>query len=273
MRLRAGQVAVVTGGASGIGYALAARFREAGLRVVIGDLEPPPAELDAKFVRMDVSKPEGYARLAEAAGIPDVLCLNAGVANKPDTIWERNLADWEWLFGANVWGVLHGIRQFVPVMKERGAEGHIVVTASLAGLITMPYNADYQASKYATISMAESLHLELEAAKSKLRVSALCPAFVRTRIFDSDRNRADAHAAKPEFAKSFEAYRKLCDETGMDPPVLAEQVIQAIADERFYVLTHPEGTPLIEERMRRLLDGKNPRLHSGDTLDLLAEQG
>jgi NAD(P)-dependent dehydrogenase (short-subunit alcohol dehydrogenase family) len=272
MRLAAGQVAVVTGGASGIGFALASRFAALGMRVVIGDLEQPAAELDATFVRMDVSKPADYERLVEAAGVPDVLCLNAGVANKPDTMWERSLADWEWLLDVNFWGVLHGIRAFVPAMIARGGEGHIVVTASLAGLITMPYNADYQASKYAAISMAESLVLELEGAKSKLKVSALCPAFVRTRIFESDRNRVDAHAVRPEFEKTFEAYRKLCAETGMAPEALAEHVMRAIEDERFYVLTHPEGTPFIEERMRHLLEGKNPRLHSGDTLDLLSDR-
>ncbi len=272
MRLAAGQVAVVTGGASGIGFALASRFAAMGMRVVIGDLEQPGAGLDATYVRMDVSKPASYERLLEAAGVPDILCLNAGVANKPDTTWERSLADWEWLFGVNFWGVLHGIRAFVPGMLARGGEGHIVVTASLAGLITMPYSADYQASKYTAISIAESLALELEQAGSKLKVSAVCPAFVRTRIFESDRNREDARAVRPEFEKSFEAYRKLCAETGMAPEVLAEHVMRGIEDERFYVLTHPEGTPLIEERMQRILGGLNPRLHTGDTMDLLSDR-
>ncbi len=211
MRDFEGGLAVITGGASGIGRALANAFADAGMRLLIADLEANAlnravAELrdsgaDARGRLIDVASPDAIEDLAVAAGDVDVLCANAGVMQPLGPIWERPLADYEWVFGVNTWGVVHCVRSFVPRMLERDRPAHIVITASMAGLSVVPGNGPYQMSKHATLALAETLFHELS--DTPIGVSALCPGFVATRIMEAERNRpeglqaADAPPARP----------------------------------------------------------------------------
>lgn len=210
MRDLKGGLAVITGGASGIGRALADSFAAAGMRLLIADLEAAAldrcvAELcdsgvDARGQVTDVASPEAIEALAAAAGV-DLLCANAGVMLPFGPIWERPQADFEWVFGVNTWGVLHCARSFVPRMLERGRPAHIVITVSMAGLSVIPGNGPYSMSKHATLALAETLFHELR--DTPIGVSALCPGYVPTRIAEAERNRpedlraADSPAARP----------------------------------------------------------------------------
>ena len=207
-----GKVAVVTGAASGIGRGLADRFAAEGMHVIIADVEQAAldaaetdmrsAGADVLAVRTDVSDAASVEALATAAverfGGVHVLCNNAGVGGGP-TSWETSLEDWQWVLGVNLWGVINGIRSFVPLMLKQGEEAHIVNTASVAGLIAGAGNASYTASKFGVVGLSEVLHHELLAASGgKVKVSVLCPALTNTRIIEAGRNHPGGPAPEPE---------------------------------------------------------------------------
>lgn len=269
------RVAVVTGGASGLGRAMALRFARAGMKIVLADvqadaLETTRAEFEGSgtpviAVRTDVSKGADVKALADKAykafGAVHVLCNNAGVA-PGGTIWEQSEKDWEWVLGVNVWGVIHGIREFVPRMIAQKSEGCIVNTASVAGLLSPPGMGSYCVSKHAVVTMTECLHQDLVAAGSMLRAAVLCPAYVPTGIADSERNRP---ALLREERKISEADRKREEQLRhavqsgrISAEQVADAVFQAIENERFYILPHQKIKPAIETRMQDILLERTP---------------
>jgi NAD(P)-dependent dehydrogenase (short-subunit alcohol dehydrogenase family) len=277
MRDVGGKVAVVTGAASGIGQALATRFARAGMNVVLADVEPDAlaaaeralagAGATVLAVRTDVSRAEDVDALARATvarfGTVDVVCNNAGVS-LAGPVWEHTLEDWQWLLGVNLWGVVHGIRTFVPLMLAQKTEGHIVNTASVAGLTSVPGLGVYNVSKHAVVTLSETLAKDLALAGARIKVSVLCPGFVNTRILESDRNRPAALARGSERERPSEmgdVVRALIA-AGMPPAEVAGHVFRAIEEERFYVLTHPDFAARVRERCEDILEGRTPQAWS-----------
>jgi NAD(P)-dependent dehydrogenase (short-subunit alcohol dehydrogenase family) len=197
----AGRVAVITGGASGIGFATAQRLAGAAVRLAIADIEEDALDAAAKrltdggaevlAVPTDVSQAQSVDefadRVREHYGAFHVVCNNAGVGGHGFTSWESPLSEWQWVLGVNLWGVVNGIRAFVPALVEQN-EGHVVNTASMAGLATLPFMAPYSATKHAVLAISEALHYELTMMGSEVKVTVLCPGFIRTRIADANRN-------------------------------------------------------------------------------------
>jgi NAD(P)-dependent dehydrogenase (short-subunit alcohol dehydrogenase family) len=266
-----GRVAVVTGAASGIGFALADRLAGEGMRVVMADVEEPALAAaagalaargaDVLPVPTDVASPEQVDRLRdralEAYGAVHVLCNNAGVVSGPEPVWEVSAEDWDWVLGVNLRGVINGIRSFVPVLLRQDA-AHVVNTASLAGLIA-GIVGPYSVTKHGVVALSESLHLALQQRGPHVGVSVLCPGFVRTRILDADRNRpAGPSPLDAGRANMREMGRQLL-ETAMDPALVAATVVAAVRSGRFYVLTHPELGPLVTARAERVLTGEPPQ--------------
>ncbi len=271
------RVAVVTGAASGIGRALAERFAAAGMKVVLADVEQGAlaaaeralASSGARVLAVptDVSKASDVEALAqrtlEAFGAVHVVCNNAGVS-VGGLAWEVTLADWEWILGVNLWGVIHGIRTFVPILLRQGEEGHVVNTASMAGLVSGPGLAPYNVTKHAVVTLSEALHHELAVASGgKVKVSVLCPGWVNTRILDADRNRPASLGAatpvRPELTAVREQVRQLL-QSGLAPAAVAEHVFAAVRDGRFYILTHPQWKPAIRTRLEDILEERPPTL-------------
>ncbi len=275
MRDLKGKVAVVTGAASGIGRAMAERFGREGMKLVLADVEEKAlidtrdaflkAGVEAIAMTVDVSKPDQVERLAkrtfEKFGAAHVVCNNAGIGTGGFT-WELSQPDWEWVLGVNLWGVIHGIRAFVPRMLSQG-EGHVVNTASIAGLLSAPGMAAYCASKHAVVAISECLHHDLNlVAGGKVKVSVVCPAWVRTRIADSERNRP-ASAPRPPAASApqavlLEGLMRQAIAGGIPPEEVADQVLQAVLEDRFWVLTHPKTKRAVEKRMQGILEGRAP---------------
>jgi NAD(P)-dependent dehydrogenase (short-subunit alcohol dehydrogenase family) len=269
------RVAVVTGAASGIGRGLAERFAAEGMRVVMADVEEPVLESAARelreagaevlAVRTDVSKPEDVEALAETTvgrfGGVHVLCNNAGVGAGAMS-WEESLEDWRWVLGVNLWGVINGVRSFVPRMLAGGEEGHIVNTASLAGLMAGAGTASYTASKFGVVGLSESFYYELLIASGgKIGVSVLCPGATATNIVDADRNRPGGPLPAAEPGSPGAAARDMVRQilgSGQSPAQVAEQVLNAISERRFYVLTHPEHNGVISRRAEAMLAGGPP---------------
>jgi NAD(P)-dependent dehydrogenase (short-subunit alcohol dehydrogenase family) len=269
------KVAVVTGAASGIGRGLADRFAAEGMRVVIADVEQ--AALDAAeremtaagatvlAVRTDVSKLADVEALAqktlERFGGVHILCNNAGVGGPPTT-WGVPLQDWEWALGVNLWGVIHGVRTFVPLMIEKGDEGHIVNTASVAGLIAGAGGPAYTVSKFGVVGLSESMYHELAMTTGgKIKVSVLCPALTNTRIVESGRNHPSGPLPEPAAGTPEAAmfdFIKGIFKGGMAPSETAGIVLDAIKEERFYVLTHPEHNPHFQKRVDAMVGGGAP---------------
>ena len=270
-----GKVAVITGGASGLGRAMADRFAREGMSIVLADVEPnalAKAEAEMKAagakvigVRTDVSKATEVEALAQktlaAFGAVHLLANNAGVA-EGGSVWDNTVADWEWVLGVNVWGVIHGVRVFTPIMLKQGSEGHIVNTASVAGLISPPGMGIYCVSKHAVVTLTECLHHDLAQKAAKLKCSVLCPAYVPTGIADSGRNRpADLKETRHRTAAdlALDASLKKAVQSGkLSAADVAQKVYEAVRDERFYILTHPKIKPSIQWRMEDILQDRNP---------------
>ena len=262
-----GRVAVVTGAASGMGRAFAERFAQEGMKVVLADVEQAPldravtelrqAEYDVLGVLTDVSKQESVEALAQKAldtyGKVHVLCNNAGVAGERGMIWEETPKFWDYMMGVNFWGVLHGIRVFTPLMLSHGEEGHIVNTASIAGLGTGW--GVYGVTKHAVIAMTEWLSQNLQMIDAKIHASVLCPSGVATNITTVDRSRPpelmeDASTPPSVQEMRMKRYRERMTAAvaaGKRPVEIAEIVFDAIKNDDFYILTHPQQE---EDRVR-----------------------
>jgi NAD(P)-dependent dehydrogenase (short-subunit alcohol dehydrogenase family) len=224
------------------------------LRAAVEELQK--AGTEAIGVPTDVADAESVEQLArsseQAFGKVHVLCNNAGVlGGRTPRVWAASLADWQWVMGVNIWGVVHGLRSFVPRMLEHGEPGHIVNTASIAGL--MPGSSIYGVSKHAVVALSEVLYAQLRGMDSKLSVSVLCPLFIKTQILSSERNRPPALGGS---AGPIERPRGRFDdriEAGQPPSDMADAVLQAIRADQFYVIPGDELDPLIRDRFERIL--------------------
>jgi len=275
MKSLAGRVAVVTGAASGLGRALADAFAAEGCKLVLADVDEAAlaraaGELAAQGAAVaaqptDVSQGESVERLARAAleafGAVHVVCNNAGVAPL-GAVWEATESDWRWALGVNLWGVIHGVRVFTPILLQQDDEGHIVNTASVAGFIAPPGMGVYNVTKHAVVALSETLHHDLAARGARVRCSVVCPAFFASGIADSERTRPAALAsdrAKSAEDRALEAMLHKATQSGrLSAGDIAASVLDAVRDERFYVLTHPKINGAIERRMRDILDGRAP---------------
>jgi NAD(P)-dependent dehydrogenase (short-subunit alcohol dehydrogenase family) len=271
----AGKVAVVTGGASGIGNAVAERLAQEGMRVVLADVEE--AALDDAVVKLrqqehevigvltDTSKLESVtalkARVVAEYGPVSIVVNNAGVGGGGrGPIWENTEDDWNWVMGVNLWGVINGVRTFMPDMVDGGEPGHVVNTASIAGLIYG--NGIYGVTKHAVVAISESIYQQLAAAKSNVGVSVLCPGFVQTRIHESGRNRPDHMPEPPPPADPVALARQNmvveAIKGGMPPSEVADKVFNAIRDDQFYVITHDTFDEPIQNRFDSIASRSNP---------------
>ena len=271
-----GRTAVITGGASGLGLAMARRFAREGVQLVLADVQADALERTAAAfaaagtpvlaVRCDVSRPEDVERLRDEAvarfGAVHILCNNAGVA-PGGLAWESTVADWQWCLGVNVYGVIHGLRSFVPLMLAQDDEAHIVNTASVAGLLSPPGMGIYCVSKHAVVTLTECLHHDLAGRSDKVRASVLCPAYVPTGIHDSERNRPEelrnATQEKSEEDLAREAALRHAVQSGrISAEQVADTVFEAVRDDRFYILTHQKIKGAIETRMMDILLERDP---------------
>jgi NAD(P)-dependent dehydrogenase (short-subunit alcohol dehydrogenase family) len=274
-----GKVAVITGGARGIGAAMATRFAAEGMRLVLADVDP--AALDRAVaerraagaavigVPTDVSDAAALDALAGAArerfGTTHVICNNAGVSGHGRASWDQPEQEWQWVIGVNLLGVVNGIRSFVPTLVAQD-EGHVVNTASLAGFVAAPYVSPYAATKHAVVAISTSLSLELRFMGSQVGVSVLCPGFLRTDIMDTDRAWPDALGASPGHADDDgaqfmirEVFQSAVDQGG-DPAELADLVVDGIRTNRFVVTTHPEECARAVQNTGRTVDGSLPEV-------------
>lgn len=271
MRDLRGRVAVVTGAASGIGLGLATRFAAEGMRVVLADVDEAGLEraraglvkdgAEALAVLCDVSSPEQVDALARQAvdrfGAVHVVCNNAGVAGTAGKVWELDPDDWSRILGVNLMGVVNGIRSFVPLLLRQD-EGHVVNTASVAGLVSGVLR-DYSVSKHAVVALSEALYYDLLGAGSAVGVSVLCPGWVRTNIASSHRQ-ARAAASDPRQEAVQEVLAQLVA-GGMDPAQVAGHVVEAIRNGTFYVMTDREAwAEQVRTRCADILDGRCPTL-------------
>ncbi len=268
-----GKVAVITGAASGIGRALADIFAAQRMKLVLADIEEPALSAAASELQqagaavfpfqVDVSQGAEVDGLAEAAyreyGAVHILCNNAGVGGQGGPAWQSSLENWQWVLGVNLWGAIHGIHSFLPRMIASGQPGHVVNTASIAGLLSGPMIAPYHVSKYAVVALSESLSLELQMTGSRIGVSVLCPSFVRTRIAESDRNQPASLGPGLPSSEQFRQMVRMMVDQGMPPSQVAEQVLDAIRQDRFWILTHPELDSAVRGRTDSILERRNPQ--------------
>ena len=266
-----GKVAVITGGASGIGRAVAEKAAAEGMKIVIADIEEGPLKeaegeltgqgAEAIGVVTDVSDAASVRELRDRAlerfGAVHLVHNNAGIGTG-GPIWEFSEEDWRWIIGVNQWGVIHGVSTFVPLLMEQG-EGHVVNTASIAGLTTTAFLGPYHATKFAVVAMSEVLYKDLQVAGSPVGVSVLCPGFVQTRIAESERNRpAWAPEREVEGAEELRAVIQGMVDGGIPPAAVADRVIDAVKTNTFYILTHPELTEAIQIRCEDMVQGRPP---------------
>ena len=269
-----GKVAAVTGAASGLGRSMALAFAAEGMDLALADvdevnLSSVQDEVLAKGVRaitlkVDVSNAQQLEifrdqTLTRLGGV-HVVCNNAGVSPL-GAVWENTPADWQWILGVNLWGVIHGVRAFAPHLIKQD-EGHIVNTASVAGLISPPGSGAYNVTKHGVVALSESLYHDLRERNSKVGVSVLCPAYVPTGIVDSERNRPKdlPLSTKSEATLAREAMlRKAVTSGKVSADQVAQAVVAAIRDERFYILTHPRIKGAIQARMEDVLNDRAPR--------------
>ena len=273
------RVAVVTGAASGIGLALARRFADDGMKLVLADVEAAPleqvrAELAAQgseaiALRTDVRREADLAALADAAyaayGAVHLLCNNAGVAmpGVMAPVWTHAHEDWRWVMDVNLVGVLNGLRAFVPRMLEGGDEGHVLNTASVAGLLTgaNPYNV----SKHGVVCITEGLYKDLRQLGARISASVLCPGVIDTAIMQAQRNRpgdygpANDDAALPESVRQALAQVQLALKAGYPPEQVAQAAADGIREDRFYIVPAQERLQTMNDlRMHDILARRNP---------------
>jgi len=271
-----GKVAVITGGASGLGLAMARRFGAAGMKVVIGDIEvgalaDAEASLQAAGVevigrRTDVAQSGDLEALADAAyerfGAVHILANNAGVGGSPGAMWELSDADWRWVIDVDLWSVIHGIRAFVPRMLSSGQQGHIINTASVAGLISGAVGGPYTVAKFGVVALSEQLYFELGRGGHPIGVSVLCPGFVNTGIYDSGRNRQESYGQpgvvdpapeREEMLEALEAMR----EAMIQPDTIGDRVFDAVVENQLYIVA--PGSDAVSDAIQRRLDHVSDR--------------
>jgi NAD(P)-dependent dehydrogenase (short-subunit alcohol dehydrogenase family) len=270
------KTAVVTGAGSGIGRALGVAFARQGMRVALADLDRSAVAATVAIIGAELPGADvmsfacDVGQADEVAGMADdifdrweqvhVLCNNAGVF-VGGVIWDRPAEDFEFVLGANLWGIVNGIRSFVPRMIAQQTEGHVVNTSSVAGLFGAPFEAPYAVSKFAAFAATESLAQDLQAAGSRIKASVLCPGIIATNIADSERHRPDGLATEfTEDQKFVTDYLAQHIAEGMAPDEVAEIVLDAIRAERFLILTHDGYRSQMKARVDALLAGRLPDL-------------
>jgi NAD(P)-dependent dehydrogenase (short-subunit alcohol dehydrogenase family) len=285
-----GKVAVITGAASGIGRGIAERCVKQGMKVVLADIEEAnltKAETELKTlggtvlsVKTDVSKRSDVELLARQSldtfGQVHLLFNNAGVG-AGGAPWEATWNDWEWVIGVNLWGVIHGVKVFTPLMLAQNSECHIINTSSAAGLTVGGFSAPYGVTKHAVVALSESLFLTLQQRNSLVKVSVLCPGLVRTNIADAERNRParlrnEAVKLTPEMQAGLAAF-KAAIEASMPILQVADLVFDAIKKEQFYILPDPEWTEVIRLRTDKMLRLENPQNPAATIAKLIHRPG
>lgn len=275
-----GRVAVITGAASGFGLEFARLGAKLGMKLALADvqaaaLDSARAELEAAGAEVlamtcDVRQGQSVQALADAVmqrfGALHLLFNNAGVGSG-GLLWENTQQDWEWVLGVNLWGVIHGVRIFTPLMldcarRDSSYEGHIVNTASMAGLLNPPTMGIYNVSKHAVVSLSETLYQDLQLVDAPIDASVLCPYFVPTGISQSSRNRPDELRNAGEQTASQRAAQAMSDKAVGSGKLSAAQVAQmtfdAIRERRFYIYSHPDALGNVERRMQDIVAGRNP---------------
>ena len=275
-----GKVAVVTGAASGVGRALAVQLSQEGMKIVLADIEPGPLDVvkselmrtnqDVVVRQVDVSSFAAVEDLAkftfDTFGGAHLVCNNAGVGGGgSSSIWDAGLTDWQWVLSVNLWGVIHGIKAFVPRMLAAGEEGHILNTGSINGIIVG--GGIYGASKHAVLSLSETLYLQLGQMRSRIGVTVLCPGPIRTRLGSSQRNRPldlyDPGSSRPtpaELSMREQRFHQAYS-TFLEPSEIAHQALKAIRENQFYVVTHNDNTD-IKARFEAILGHTPPLPHT-----------
>lgn len=267
-----GKVAVISGGAEGIGFYIAQSMAKQGMKVVIGDIDAKQLDIarqaleaqgaDVLAVEMDVVKIEDWQSLAEQTltkyGKIHMLVNNAGVGAAAGSIEKTNHKDWEWVLDVNLMGVIYGTQTLVPFMKEHGEGGWLINVASMAGMGGVPFAGAYTATKVAVVGMSESWYPELK--PHNIQVSVLCPAFVKTRINLSHRNKQDQYktpssgkAPSPKALAMAEHMQQVVDD-GLDPEIVGERVVEAILAKELYIFTHPNYRSGVQKRSKAIDD-------------------
>jgi len=271
----AGRVAVVTGAGSGFGREFARIAAGLGMRLALADIQPQALAATADELRaqgaqvlaetVDVSRAADVERLAQrtldAFGAVHLLFNNAGVA-AGGLVWEHSVKDWEWVLGVNLWGVIHGVRTFVPIMLAQGDDCHVVNTASVAGLLSPQMMGIYNVSKHGVVTLTETLYQDLRVTGARIGVSLLCPAFVPTGIAQSHRNRPETlretTAPTASMLASQKASEKAVASGRISADAVAQQTFEAIRENRFYVITHPKILASVELRLQDVVAQRNP---------------
>jgi NAD(P)-dependent dehydrogenase (short-subunit alcohol dehydrogenase family) len=274
MEFGPGSVAVVTGGASGIGRSLCEQLTATGCAVVVADVDSAAAEAvaaglsgaDALAVRVDVADPGSVAALAEAAvdrfGHVDLLFNNAGVSTF-NLLRDQTIDDWRWVIDVDLWGVVHGIHTFMPILRAQGTPAHIVNTSSMGGVMgALPFIGPYGVAKAAVVSLSETLAAEMAIEQLPIGVSVLCPGSTETSIMESERVRPTALGMERRTADA-EGLRRAIKEsfsgaTGLPAAVVAERTLQAVRQRRFWIFPHASERGIVEARVERMLDAFPP---------------
>lgn len=270
------KVAVITGGASGLGLEIARLAAKKGMKLVLSDIEERALKqaqmefagqgVEVLAVRTNVAIAEDVEQLAdktmERFGAVHLLFNNAGVAlNK--TAWETSVADWEWVLGVDLWGVIHGVRVFTPIMLKQASPSHIINTASVAGMLSTQGMAAYNVAKHGVVTLSETLYHDLKRRDANIDVSVLCPAWVNTAIWDSERNRPDdlqntVEQKGEDDIKLEESARHAIQSGRVTAPMVAEIVFAAIEANQFYILTHPKIKKWVGLRVEDILQDRQP---------------
>lgn len=271
------KTAVVTGGGSGIGEAMALRFAREGMNLVVADIDSDAAERVAAAIgaaggvalaaRTDVSRQEDLMALADLSwsrfGSADLVCANAGVvpAGRHRPVWDYPLEDWKWSLDVNLMGVVHMIRAFIPRMIEQATPAHFVTTASVAGLISGPGSAVYSTAKHGAVRATEALYASLREMGSPIGVTLLCPGLVNTRIYQSERGRPNALQPREGIVEETPELQAVADalyRNALSPGTVVEQLFGAIQDGRFYAITSDNYDRAISDRTDAVLSRRNP---------------